>query len=219
MNLSSLVEEFATLGVTVAQTPEGKLFATPSRLLTDAMRARLRAAKAEAVSLTSVGAVGKENAGPEPQSGETADPRGLDLLPVDAVAMSAHPLDDAQEDPPQLRIVTSCPSVQGTYGWRDGEWIGPGIEALLRGSCATCGWAGVPLVIGGEESRCALCWQADQRPEQQPLTCGTFCGDGQTLLLRPSRFEPGGSLACPDCARRMVAIKERAEGTTKGTST
>ena len=162
MNLSALIEEFAALGIRVTPTPEGDLSVKPRRLLTDELRERLRAAKAES---------------------------------------------DAEDDPFALCFTGSELHPDASLYWIDrGVWKGPNVESLPCGSCVSCRWEGVPLAIVGEESRCVCCWQADERIVGQPLRCQTFC---ECDLLRPSRFEPGGLLACPDCAARMLAIKER----------
>jgi hypothetical protein len=183
MNLSGLVEEFAALGITVTQTLGGDLSVKPRRLLTDELRARLRAAKAvletqdrqDAPTLRIV----------EPVEGRAAPVRTA-LAPALAVV-------EGQQAKPLYVIV-------------DGVWQRPGIDALPWGHCCSCGWDG-PLKTQGAEGQCALCWQDDGRRAGQPYRCETFC---ERELDMPLRFEPGGILSCPDCTAKMLAIKERA---------
>lgn len=100
------------------------------------------------------------------------------------------------------------PLQDALYGIDGTGWYGPGIDRLPLGFCASCRWMNVPLMVEGTESRCAVCWQADARLQSagQTYQCETFC---ERDLSRPSRFEPGGLLACGACEGKIRTIKRR----------
>ena len=126
-----------------------------------------------------------------------------------AAAPHSEPLRPVPPDSaPVLDMVVAASVPQpASYRLRDSIWEGPSVERLSVGLCASCGWHGVPLLVQGQESRCPLCYEADQRDEGQPMECSTFCDPGQSPLLRQSRFEPGGLLACPACATKMRRLR------------
>lgn len=206
MNLSVLREEFAALGITVTQTQEGNLSAKPRRLLTDTLRERLKAAKEE---MQRGAEVSLETAKAEETASQESTPHLLRLVEHERTK----PILVRTGPPPILVMVDGTQPKLDPYGINGGEWYGPDIEALPVGVCASCGWTG-PLKIEGEESQCAVCWQADQQQDSSgPIFCDTFC-EGTTVLLQPRRVDPGGLVACPSCRKRMQSIRLRMAGRT-----